>query len=191
VVLLACGLLALPAGRADAGFTISLGSVAPSGPNFVFNYTASIPAPDQIVSGDFFRIYDFSGLVGTPTVPTGWTASVANSNPTPPPNVILSHGDDPAIPNLTFTYTAATPITGPVVLPGFSAVSSLDGTSVKDFAGRDTAATAGSKVDSVGDVSVPRITPTAVPEPAGIVSLGLGVIFLEALLLRRSRRKRA
>jgi hypothetical protein len=168
--LLLLGTIASPA---RAGFTITLAPGSPIGAGpFTYSYTATIPAGDQIAAGDFFRIYDFNGYVaGSITAPNAdWTASVASSNPTPPPNVILSHGDDPAIPNLVFTYTGAAPIIGAATIPGFTAQSTFGFLgAIKDFAGRDRKSD-GSFVDSVGDVRVQG----PVPEPASVVSLLFG-----------------
>jgi hypothetical protein len=177
---------------ARAGFTVTLNSTSPSGSNTAFNYSASISSGDQINPGDFFRIYDFSGLVGTPTAPAGWTVSVQNSSPTPPPNVILVHGDDPAIPNLIFTYAGTSPILGGTTITGFQAVSTQSGGNLttKDFVGRDTVASGssgGTAVDSRGDVSVPAVA--AVPEPTGLVSASLGVLAFGAAFGYRNRRK--
>src|SRR5690242_20192114 len=105
--------LAVSAGRAEASFTVTLASTAPSGSNFNYNYVATIAAGDQLQTGDFFRIYDFAGYVaGSVVAPAGWSVSVINLNPTPPPNVNVFLGDDPALANLTFTYTGAT-VSGP------------------------------------------------------------------------------
>jgi len=168
--LLLLGAMSAPA---RAGFTITLDPTSPTGAGpFTYSYTATIPVGDQIAAGDFFRIYDFNGYVaGSIAAPAGWTASVATSNPTPPPNVILSHGDDPAIPNLIFTYTGAAPILGGGAgISGFTAQSTFGFLgAIKDFAGRDRKLD-GSIVDSVGDVRVPG----PVPEPASVVSLLFG-----------------
>jgi len=176
--LLVLGMISAPA---RAGFTVTLDTGSPTGSGpFTFSYTASIPTGDQISAGDFFRIYDFANYVtGTIAAPAGWTASIANSNPTPPPNVILSHGDDPAIPNLIFTYTGASPIVGAASVSGFTAQSTSTFLgALKDFVGRDTKSTgptAGTPVDSIGDVRVPGIT---VPEPASVVSLLVGGVLI-------------
>jgi len=165
-------LLGMISAPARAGFTITLDPGSPTGAGpFTYAYTATIPVGDQIGTGDFFRIYDFNGYVaGSIAAPAGWTASIASSNPTPPPNVILSHGDDPAIPNLIFTYTGAAPIIGAATISGFTAQSTFGFLgAIKDFAGRDRKAD-GSFVDSVGDVRVPG----PVPEPASVVSLLFG-----------------
>jgi hypothetical protein len=184
------GLAALAGARgARAGFTVTLDSTAPDGgSNTVFNYSASIPVGDQINPGDFFRIYDFAGLVGSPVSPAGWTATVANSNPTPPPNVILTHGDDPTIPNITWTYNpGGAPILGAATVTGFSATSTLTFLgAIKDFVGRDTKSTgptAGSPVDSIGDVRVP-----GVPEPSSLLSASFGALALGTLIALRHRR---
>ena len=169
--LLLLGTMSAPS-AARAGFTISLDPGSPTGAGpFTYAYTASIPTGDQISAGDFFRIYDFNGYVPLSiAAPAGWSATIATSNPTPPPNVILSHGDDPAIPNLIFTYTGAAPIVGAASIGGFTAQSTFGFLgAIKDFAGRDRKPD-GSPVDSVGDVRVPG----PVPEPASVVSLLFG-----------------
>ena len=70
-------LLALASGQARAGFTITLDAGSPTGAGpYTYSYTASIPAGDQISSGDFFRIYDFNGYVPSSiAAPAGWTPS--------------------------------------------------------------------------------------------------------------------
>jgi len=185
-----CSLLVTGSQHANAGYNVTLGSITPSGPNFTYTYNASITAnQEEVVAGNFFRIYDFAGYVaGSAVGPPNWVVSVANSNPTPPPNVILVHGDDPAIPNITFTYTGAVPLTGPASLGNFLITSIFSGTSLttKDFAGQSTnvGTTPPSPLDSRGDVSVP----TLVPEPAGLISASVGVILLGIGYARRSRK---
>jgi len=172
--------------NAQAGFTIVLASVSGAGP-FTYNYTATIATGDVINSGDFFRIYDFFGYVpGSITGPAGWVATTALSNPTPPPNVLIPLGDDPAVPNLIWTYTGA-PIVGPTTLLNFTANSTLNFLGFeKNYVGRNTQGggpTAGQPVDSVGNVRVP-----GVPEPASVISTGLGVLVLGAVYGLRRRR---
>lgn len=184
----AVGLATLLMGaKAEAGFTITLASVTGSGP-YTYNYTAQITAGDEIRTGDFFRIYDFYGYVpGSISAPAGWTASTALVNPTPPPNVLIPLGDDPAVTNLIWTYTAAPTIVGPTTIFNFTAQSNLILVgNTKNYVGRNTQGggpTAGQPVDAVGEVRVP-----AVPEPTSLISTSLGVV---ALGLFHARRKRS
>jgi hypothetical protein len=184
-----CGLFATGSQHAKAGYNVTLGSITPSGGNFVFTYNASITAnQEQIVSGNFFRIYDFAGYVaGSAAGPAGWVASVSLVNPTPPPNVILVHGDDPAIENITFTYTGSTPLSGPVSLGSFT-ISSIYGTfgAIKDVVGQSTnvGTSPPSVIDSRGDIQV-----AAVPEPVSLVSGSVGLVLLGiGGYLRRTRK---
>jgi hypothetical protein len=184
----AVGLATLAMGaKAEAGFTITLASVTPSGSEYIYNYTAQISTGDEIRTGDFFRIYDFYGYVpGSISAPAGWTGSTALTNPTPPPNVLVPLGDDPNVTNLIFTYTGTPIIAGPTTILNFIARSQYAlGTPEKNYVGRNTQAggpTAGQPVDVVGNVRVP-----AVPEPASLVSMGLGVIALGFVAARRKR----
>lgn len=183
----AIGVLAAGSSEARAGFTVSLdgtGPVTVSPGVFQYNYTASISTDDQINSGNFFRIYNFTGLnLATIIAPTGWTVTTAATMGTPPPNVILSHGDFG--PDVQFTYTGSTPVVGPISISGFSLQSSIGTVGVADFAGRDTKTSTGSFVDSVGDVTVPGV----VPEPSSLISGGIGLIAL-GLTYGRSRRSK-
>ena len=157
-----------------------------------FDFSASIAANDVISSGDFFRIYDFGGYVpGSAVAPAGWTASVANSNPTPPPNVILSYGDDPTIPNLIFTYTGPGSLNGPLTINGFTAqTSSYTGTFVlKDFASQ-VHSVSGGNVAGIGAIAVaPRAV--AVPEPSTLAPFALAGAGLLGLGLRARKRSKA
>ncbi len=148
-----------------------------------YPYSISIGAFDEISTGNFFRVYDFNGLVpGSIQTPAGWSAAVSLSDQTPPPNVLLSNADDPLAPNLTFTYTGTADITGDTTISGFSALGLTPSFEVTDGVARVTNATSiGGNVDSDSTVIVP-----VVPEPAAatlLVLTGGG-----ALLRRRKAR---
>jgi hypothetical protein len=174
-----------------AGYNVTLTSAVPIGSNFTYSYDAAITAnQEQIASGNFFRIYDFAGYIpGSATAPANWTVTVANSNPTPPPAVILQYGDDPNIPNITFTYTGSVPLTGPVSLGDFTiqSIYSSGSMTTKDFVGQSTniGTTSASLLDSRGDVAVPSL----VPEPSSVLSAGIGVILLGMGYAARRRKK--
>lgn len=176
---------------ARASLGLELISWVPIGPNTLFSYQIDTAAADVIRPGDFFRIYDFGGLVpGSITAPAGWTTTVGPTNPVPPPNVILTFGDDPTIPNITFTYNDASPLSGPTTLADFDALTSTYSGAfvIKDYVAR-VGTTAGLNADSVGANAVPPAgaPPAAVPEPGDFALLaGMAV---SGILLVRGRRR--
>jgi hypothetical protein len=168
----AAGSTALGSATVDSDFP------SPAGSNFRIPYGISIAAGDTIHTGDFFRVYDFNHFVQA-QAPTGWTITLSMTDPTPPPNVLLTYGDDPAAYNLTFTYIGTTDITGPASITGFSADAFSPGYTLKDGVARVTNA-AGGPVDSANAVAVP-----AVPEPTSLAAVAL----TGAAALRRRRRR--
>lgn len=197
-LLAGAGLSAFGTGEARAAFTIKpddgTPTVTPAG-LYAFSYTASLAAGDTLNTGDFFRIYDLMGFNGVFKSPPGWTFSTALSNPVPPPNVILAHGDDPSIPNLIWTYTGPSGvINGPTAISGFSAQATAFTNVTKDFVGRvsQTGSTTLTN-DSVGPIfyAAGSPFPAPVPEPSALISGGLGLTLLGLGYVRRSRRRSA
>lgn len=174
--------LGLTGSAAFASATVNSASpVAAGGGNFQFPYSISISSGDKISTGNFFRVYDFNNLIaGSIVAPTGWSVSTALSNPTPPPNILLSFADDPASPNLIFTYTGAPDIAGATSISGFSALAPTAAFEFTDGVARVTGVATGGNVDSGGTVIAP-----VVPEPttAALLALASG-----ALLARRRAR---
>lgn len=173
-------------GRADGGFTVTIDAGSPSGSGpFTWSYSLQLPYGEEIDPGNFFRIYDFGSYVGTVggsgsiAAPAGWTTATAYSNATPPPSVILNHGDDPAIANLIFTYSGPKIVNSVpntvLTLAGFSAksVTSITG-GPKDFVSQDTRTSDSSPLDLRGDARVPAV----VPEPVALISGAIGAILL-------------
>lgn len=158
-----------------------------SGGHSIYEFDVAIGLHEEIKAGDFFRIYDFGGLTGTPTAPAGWTVTVANTNTVPPPSVILTYGDDPALPNITFTYEGATPIVGATDITGFEAFSTdpLSNHAFKDAVGLSTN-DAGGALSSVNAVLVPG-APAPVPEPSSVALLAAAAVFTGRKLFRRER----
>src|SRR5256886_10720397 len=145
--------------RADIIPTLS--SVTGSSPTFTWNYSANVTVDQTVNTGDFFTIYDFGTIApGSNTQPTGWTFSQALLGPTP---ALTNPTDNPNILNLTWTYTGITPTAGSAALGIFSVITSTDQLKVGQFtaeATRNSGPNAGTKVDNIGNVSVP------VPEPS-------------------------
>src|SRR5438046_6823780 len=144
----------------------TLSSVTGSSPNFTWNYAANVTVDETINTGDFFTIYDFGTIApGSNTQPTGWTFSQALLGPTPP---LVNATDNPNILNLTWTYTGSTPISGSAALGIFSVITSTDQLKVGQFsaeATRNSGPNAGTKVDNIGNVSVP------VPESSALLPI--------------------
>jgi hypothetical protein len=181
--------------EAKAGYNITGPTITPAGSGqYLYTYSVSITAnSESVASSNFFRIYDFGGyVVGSGAVPayaSSFTITNAATNPVPPPNVILLHGDDPAIQNVTFAYIGSTPISGPLSF-NITLLSTNPGTGTgalvtKDFAGQSTNTSNSSLIDTRTDV----VVPSAVPEPASIISVAFGVMLLGAGYVARSRAK--
>jgi hypothetical protein len=189
-------------GAAQATLIPTLGSISPSGGNFLWSYDVSLAldqnatgAPAQsgnpvLLSsgtGDFLTIYDFDGFVtGSCFAPTGWTCQTQALGFTPNTQIPT---DSAAVANLTFTRTGAT-LTGPVAdLGDFGAQSTFNAMVAGTFTSRGTrneGMLAGTKIDSVGQVSVP----SPVPEPGTLLLLGSTMAGLGTLLRRRRREQK-
>ena len=180
--------LILAATSVNGALSVTFGVISPPNPGDTeYGYAIDLaPFTDEIVTGDFFRVYDFAGYVpGSIFAISGWTGSVSLVNP-PPLGIVLLHGDDPTLDNLTFTYTESPPIvagTSGLDLGPFEALSTIGpaNTTLKDFAASITDAEAfngvnGTKFVSEGAVTVPA------PEPTSVSLLALTV---PLLLIRR------
>jgi hypothetical protein len=185
-LLAAAGLLAACTGAAHAHIIPGDDpTVTPvSGGLFRFDYFVDITRGERVKYGDYFTIYDFTGFVaGSATGPTGWKFSSSNLGVTPS-GLLLPGADDPAIPNLTWTWKGLTDLIGPKYdLGGFSALSTLGGTTVDYFVAR-----AHSNLSGGTDLSqeYTRVPAPAAPEPGTMAFLGLGGV---SLLAKRRGRK--
>ena len=162
----------------------TLSSVTGSSPTFSWNYAANVTADETVSHGDFFTIYDFSSIMPTTTTqPAGWTFSTALVGPTP---TLVLPTDSPTLWNLTWTYTGAAPISGAAALGIFSAVTSTDQLKAGMFTAQATRNNdpTGTKIDNIGQVSVP------VPETTSLLPL-IGVVAAALFCAPRLRRARA
>ena len=175
---------AIFAARADIIPTLS--NIAPSGSNFTWNYSGNVTVDQTVQAGDFFTIYDFGNFnAGSNLQAGGWTFSSSLTGTTP--SLVLPT-DDPSILNLTWTYTGATPINGSAALGTFSVVTGTNQLRTSDFAAQATRSTgpdAGSKVQNIGEVSVP------VPEMSALLPIlsvcGIGFLATLPSMLRRRK----
>jgi hypothetical protein len=178
---------------AQATMTASLGSVTPAVGGFRFSYNVSFDGADlgfltvTLEPGDFFTIYDFAGFVpGTNLQPANWTFSSALTGAVP--SGTTTTVDNPAVPNLTWTYGGASRIDDGS-LGAFSAISTLGGTTGDFFAAQNTQTITGigpTPASNIFPISVPAAAPVVVPEPGTLALLG-GVV-LGAFGVRRRRK---
>ncbi len=176
-------------GAADPrpGVRVTLAGTAPAGSSTTLQYHAWVSAKDRIDQGDDIRIIDPPGLVqGSAQAPAGWSVSTEPTSPT----VDRTYSDDPALPNLIFRHVDSRPITGPLLLKGFTARSTSGAPrAVRSFVAQSTrTGNPGKdlKVESSGMIGKPG----TVPEPASLVSSCLGVIVLGIVYARRHRHNR-
>lgn len=173
------------AARADIIPTLSGSPSATSG-GFTWNYAANVTVDQMVTTGDFFTIYDFGTFnAGSNLQPAGWTfsSSLLGINPS-----LVNPTDNPNILNLTWTYTGTTPINGAALLGDFSVITATDQLRTSHFAAqgtRNSGPNAGSKIDNVGEVSVP------IPEMSALLPLisvcGAGLVASVPSLLRRRK----
>jgi hypothetical protein len=91
-------------------------SITAVGSNYNWAYTILVTPSSYVATGDFFTIIDFAGYVGGISQPSGWTLTIVNSiSPVNgDPGYSSSAPDDTNIPDLVWTYTGVTDVTGSV-----------------------------------------------------------------------------
>jgi len=102
-------------GARDAGangITLINESVDADGTQFLWEYTGTLAAGSYLTAGDFFTIFDFAGLRLLPDPPFPnvgvWNFSWSNAGPCQVEDTfVCAFGDDPTIPNITWTYTGS------------------------------------------------------------------------------------
>ena len=185
--LFATGLaLAGPAPAARAGLLPLSWSVTPEAGNFRWTYAIVLPTDMMIRPGDYFTIYDFGGLIaGSQNQPADWNFNQSKIGPVPPG---VLPADDPAIDNLTWTYSGPELSTGQIGLGNFWAVSTFEASTESFFTARTHRSSDG-KLDTnitTTTVPVPRGPEVLAPEPGTLALVGLGLPLLGfARLVRR------
>jgi hypothetical protein len=163
-------------------------TVTGAGP-FTFAYDFKVLGTSQVQAGDFAVIYDVAGYIpGSAVGPAGWTPSASLTGPTP---ASTAPADNPALVNITWTYTGSTISPGgtTVNITGFKYDSTFGHIGKAVFAASthldlSSGETKTRQVSNVTQVDVPipdDDPPNETPEPGtillscfGLVGLGLG-----------------
>lgn len=212
------GLAAVVAGAvgssAQAGLLPLSATVTPDGDSYRYTYGVMLTSNSSLQKGDQFVIYDFNGLkAGSNDQPAGFSFNTQNTGGNPGRTV---PNDNPAMPNLVWTYTGDTPLVGQIGLGNFSALSNLpesatstdfvSRTQVQDPNGdvRDEDNITPTKAPSGTDVQPPPVTnppppvtqppsvvqpPAGVPEPSSMLLLAAGLPLVGGVRYLRNRRK--
>jgi hypothetical protein len=147
---------------------------------------SSNPVPHtNLTFAGFITIYDFAGyLNGSCAGPVGWTCTAQNIGFTPDD---VFPTDNPNIVNITWSHTSGSTFVGPLDLGLFTAESISNKPTQVSYASRGIANTGpqtGTIADNVGNTQ----GPSGVPEPATVVSFGLGLALLGAIRRKVSPR---
>lgn len=161
-----------------------------------FSYDVGIADGSRVNTGDYFTIYDFTGLVsGSEVFPVDWAVSEQLVGITPAgvdPSAFS--GDSGSVMNITFTYTGAATLFGPTVIGGPAAFratsSSCFTTGLGTYASAAHKNNPGSPDDNTAQNNAGfLVTPAAVPETSSLMLLVPGLVPLSILLRRRVRKE--
>ncbi len=195
VVFSAVACIAIAAAPAKANLLPFLSTTTPSVTNpgdTTFDYSVSLSNDERIdASGTgntaFFTIYDFQGYVANSIVaPANWTPTVQYVGITP---VGVTVPDDPAVVNLTFTYSGPSTIDGTgQTFTGFSADSIYSLVNSNAYfsqqSTKNAGAAAGGRDAGFGPESAPM---SGVPEPSTLTLLGAGLALAATRFISRRR----
>jgi hypothetical protein len=160
-------------------------TVTPVGSNFRWDYDIVVSQGSEVQTGDAFTIYDFAGFVGVSgTLPTGWT--LTSTNPNSPDYAFQTRAttDNPAITDLTVSYSGATTgsTSGNTSLGTFSFISTFGSRADSFFEDQDHTIFNGQAQTDNHNTQVP----VGVPVPAALWG-GLGLLgsLFTAKVIRR------
>jgi len=184
------GLGLLLAGTSPANATIDWNLVSFSGDSYTYSITFTPNVNEALDGGGLATLYDFVGLTSAAQVSYNATAAANFNAPTVQALGINGFSqappDSPTINNVTLTYKGA-PITAVTNLGQVTITGGLAANLVSPIIGfysgqsTDTSVTPNGPSGNTGRVQVP----SAVPAPASVVMLGLGMGVMGIARLRK------
>lgn len=153
---------------------------------YLYSYEIFVTNAQDVNTGNFFRFYDFNGLVSVVSAPAGWSAAISATNaPVVLPGIgTVTPIDSAFIPNVTFNYSGPTILGGPTSLGIFQLESLYAPGQIRPFAGSGT-----DKITGIANGNITNyIAP--VPEPGEYAVLGIFGAGLTGLMIRARRRRR-
>lgn len=173
--------------RADIIPTLDPNPPAPAVGGFTWNYSVNVTVDQMINTGDYFTIYDFGNfLAGSNLQPADWTFSSSLVGTTP---ALVNPTDNASLLNLTWTYIGQESILGSSLVGQFSVITDTDQLRTSQFAAEATRSNgpeAGSKVDNIGNVSVPVPEVSALLPVLSVVAAALLSMVPSALRRRKA-----
>ncbi len=179
--------LAVLATTIRAGILPTSLTVTPMSGGYQYSYDVVLSSNSVVKPGDYFTIYDMGGLVSNSSKqPANWAFKTEMTGGTPGGTTPT---DNPNIPNLTWTYTGTTPLSGQMDLGNFSVLSSSSTTGLTAFTAQthqvngiidsnitDATTPVGSSpsTGSTGSTGSSPSTP-GVPEPGTLLLVALGL----------------
>jgi len=184
---------ALLAGNAVKADIIPVFNAAtPTAAGCEFSYTVSVSDGSKVNTGDYFTIYDFNGYVaGSEFAPTDWAITTQLVGITPAGQLLA---DDAAVVNITFEYTGAATIVGPVNPIGGVGAFGAESIFCIEKNGKYASETHKNNPGQ-GDHNTLQsnqgivTTPAAIPEASSLMLLVPGLVPLGIMLRRRARKE--
>jgi hypothetical protein len=186
-VLFAVVLLLASSGIASADSIIAtFVSATPVAGGVEYEYAVTVDLFSHVEADDFLVFFDFLGFVSAMEDLLGdWDISVEATTSTPPVDVLPP--DDPAIPNVVFTYQGDLAVDPTGVLGTVTLISTNVCCGPQAFGGQDHFTASGTEQTNQGLTLGPTAVPVAAPEPASFLLMGMG---LGLVGMVRSRRRR-
>lgn len=186
----ACGLASV----AQAGVLPISETVTLVGGKFNHTYSVIVTNDTVLQPGDFFTVYDFGGMIAdTNLQPANFTFSTSLATG--------AANDDPAMPNLTWTYSGSTALQGTGELMQFTVASTSSGSGAWEFASKSHLKDGSVVFNNFAETILPPEspgggteepneepeTPPGVPEPTTLALMAAGVPL--AMFMRRRKDK--